>query len=881
MAKFRDIPFKPIASLAGQAMDGSGEAQQTIAAVYALLSTVIHADTTAGVAAASEGGYFWVPAGEGVSLYQVQSGEAVEIQTLPSLEALRAGLAYASYVPDLLAAISGASISLPNVTAFNNVAALKSSTPGSSPWQGQLRGYYVANQGGGSAIEWDPLSEEEPDDIMTFAPTVVGEGPGRFKRLIEGAIDVAMAGVKENDVATADRTWPAIHTSGYRNRVLRLHAGVTRIGQIDEVDAHSLVIEGHGRGRSELAPVGLVDGTGPEGATIYFGDIPDVTFRGFTAVGGDSGLSHARYRCLFGNETKRLRFEDFAAHSPGLFRDEPTGQCVALTRCEELFYDGFYLSSVAPDAAVPDLTIGEVGWWGGREGLVMGRLCRIIRGRDGYIWRMRDTGVLVDNGEWDDEDRPQDVDLSGFVVDFRGLPAGYVSSYGFDCRVPYTLGIRAPRIIGNQQLQVGIYVHNILQSRIDDLPRYAYKVTTRDAYITGCRSAGIRAAGPAIYESHNDHVDCEHIPGSVGIESTADSSRIVDPRVERAGASAIRARNATIVRPIITDWDKPTTALSPGDPGYNADYPYDAVGLPAIGILQKGDATTIVDGGEIRCTDQIVDSETPPIRPAWALLDSPTIKHRVLEVEGLRMYGERLYYPQVDPAAFTAVVGYYRGRNLFHDKQVLPFALRVLGHDTTLDVRGSDVIELICDAPTTITNIVASPGQKFVLLGGNGNASLAGGGNIYLRQGGALNIPADGSVELVYRKTSTIDKVLEVSRAITRTVQIPAYIDDLRASTARVISVRAPVAGRVGPVGSTMGGALATDNAVIQGRRANGDDLTNLMLTLALAGSAAGVVDTANSAGANTVTAGEIIKFAVLGGNTAEVDAHLTVDFIY
>ena len=100
-------------------------------------------------------------------------------------------------------------------------------------------------------------------------------------------------------------------------------------------------------------------------------------------------------------------------------------------------------------------------------------------------------------------------------------------------------------------------------------------------------------------------------------------------------------------------------------------------------------------------------------------------------------------------------------------------------------------------------------------------------------------------------------------------------IDDI--STASSAWVVSPVAGTISKIYSVISGAITSGAAVLTAE-IGGTAVTNGVLTVAVSGSAAGIIDSATPSAANTVTAGSAIEIATDGGSTNSVSAVITFE---
>ena len=100
-------------------------------------------------------------------------------------------------------------------------------------------------------------------------------------------------------------------------------------------------------------------------------------------------------------------------------------------------------------------------------------------------------------------------------------------------------------------------------------------------------------------------------------------------------------------------------------------------------------------------------------------------------------------------------------------------------------------------------------------------------------------------------------------------------IDDI--STASSAWVVTPIAGTISKIYSVISGAITSGAAVLTAEIA-GVAVTDGVLTVAVSGSAAGIVDSATPSAANTVTAGSAIEIVTDGGSTNTVSAVITFE---
>ncbi|HPB75359.1 MAG TPA: hypothetical protein PLY96_08895, partial [Chromatiaceae bacterium] len=98
-----------------------------------------------------------------------------------------------------------------------------------------------------------------------------------------------------------------------------------------------------------------------------------------------------------------------------------------------------------------------------------------------------------------------------------------------------------------------------------------------------------------------------------------------------------------------------------------------------------------------------------------------------------------------------------------------------------------------------------------------------------------------------------------------------------KGSDAAVLRVVSPVAGTIDKVWSVLNAALATGDATLTGK-IGANAITNGVITITQAGSAAGDVDSATPSAAKTVAAGDVISFT--GGGTSDATSTATVSLL-
>lgn len=155
-----------------------------------------------------------------------------------------------------------------------------------------------------------------------------------------------------------------------------------------------------------------------------------------------------------------------------------------------------------------------------------------------------------------------------------------------------------------------------------------------------------------------------------------------------------------------------------------------------------------------------------------------------------------------------------------------------------------------------------------------GIAEVEYGGTI--TRGQKLTADADGKAVAVSKSSDQVIGIAEVSGvagdigsaliapgALGKQSFLTVDIADLSAEAA--YQVVSPVAGTVAKIYSVIDGAVATADVTITPSIA-GVDITDGVVTIATAGSAAGDVDSATPSAANAVAVGQAIKLTVTGG---------------
>lgn len=100
---------------------------------------------------------------------------------------------------------------------------------------------------------------------------------------------------------------------------------------------------------------------------------------------------------------------------------------------------------------------------------------------------------------------------------------------------------------------------------------------------------------------------------------------------------------------------------------------------------------------------------------------------------------------------------------------------------------------------------------------------------------------------------------------------------DLTSASALVYGVPVPVAGTVTKIWSRLNAALTTGNATLTGK-IGATGITNGVVTITQAGSAAGDIDSATPTALNAVAVGDNLTVTVGGTNTGAVRADVIVE---
>ena len=115
------------------------------------------------------------------------------------------------------------------------------------------------------------------------------------------------------------------------------------------------------------------------------------------------------------------------------------------------------------------------------------------------------------------------------------------------------------------------------------------------------------------------------------------------------------------------------------------------------------------------------------------------------------------------------------------------------------------------------------------------------------------------------------DSTLSITEAQTR--ELTVIIDDI--STAGSAFIASPYAGTISFIQTVIDGAITVADAVITSE-IGGVAVTDSAITIANAGSGAGVVDNATPSAANTLAVGDALEAITDGGSTGTVKAAVT-----
>lgn len=119
------------------------------------------------------------------------------------------------------------------------------------------------------------------------------------------------------------------------------------------------------------------------------------------------------------------------------------------------------------------------------------------------------------------------------------------------------------------------------------------------------------------------------------------------------------------------------------------------------------------------------------------------------------------------------------------------------------------------------------------------------------------------------------DSTLSITEAQTR--ELTVIIDDI--STAGSVFIASPYAGTITSIQSVIDGAITVADAVITSE-IGGVTVTDSAITIANAGSGAGVVDSATPSAANVLAVGDALEAITDGGSTGTVKGTITYTIV-
>jgi len=138
---------------------------------------------------------------------------------------------------------------------------------------------------------------------------------------------------------------------------------------------------------------------------------------------------------------------------------------------------------------------------------------------------------------------------------------------------------------------------------------------------------------------------------------------------------------------------------------------------------------------------------------------------------------------------------------------------------------------------------------------------------------GATTLAAASSTALTASTSLTVTGASIVGLHEHVTLDIPSLVGTT------VYGLPSPVAGTITKIQTRLKGALTTGDATITGK-IGASAITNGVVTITQAASAAGDIDVANPTAANTVSVGSNVNFTIGGTNDAEVGATMVITFL-
>ena len=145
---------------------------------------------------------------------------------------------------------------------------------------------------------------------------------------------------------------------------------------------------------------------------------------------------------------------------------------------------------------------------------------------------------------------------------------------------------------------------------------------------------------------------------------------------------------------------------------------------------------------------------------------------------------------------------------------------------------------------------------------------VQGGDEIVVASGGKITVESGGAIEV--DGTEITAETLAVNDLTATAAELNTYVissDIADGSADANYYVVAPHAGAIKKIWTVTDGAVGTADITVT-PSIGGVDVTDGVVTIATAGSAAGDVDSATPSAANVVTAGQAIKLAVAGGGS-------------
>lgn len=141
-----------------------------------------------------------------------------------------------------------------------------------------------------------------------------------------------------------------------------------------------------------------------------------------------------------------------------------------------------------------------------------------------------------------------------------------------------------------------------------------------------------------------------------------------------------------------------------------------------------------------------------------------------------------------------------------------------------------------------------------------------GGDNLVVADGGAITVESGGS--LIVAGVTVDENTLALDGLTASAAELNQYVvslDIADGSAEAVYYVVCPHAGDITKIYTVIDGAVSTADITITAA-IGAVAVTNGVVTIATAGSAAGDVDSCTPSAANTVTAGQAVNFTVTGG---------------